>query len=372
MIKLLQKYKAFLIGLVIILILRKILVYYKIILIDPSEYLENVLGFIVWWGIISLPIHNFGYLKKHKVLIAKLTGLVLFMIMVLVLDTQMQMVDNPISVLALLVFWLGVFYLLMKSFFLKYRLFIIGFYILDFCYFLLVRILYGGSEVYRQHKEFFIELFLLPLPILVLLWIYEQWKWLKNLKEEKAKAELSMLKSQVNPHFFFNTLNNLYSLTVRHSDKAPEVILKLSDMMRYTIYEGQKDRVLLSEEIAYLENYISLHKIRHHKTVDIEFTHDTGSGVMVAPLLFIILLENAFKHGVEKLTEKAWVKISLTGTEKEISFTIENNFDPAETPEQPGIGLENLKRRLSLIYPARHELKTEERDGVYKVGLRVF
>jgi hypothetical protein len=372
MINLIKKYKAFLIGLVILLILKEILIYYKVILIDPSESLENILGFMIWWMIISLPIYYFGYLKKHRMFIFRLAGLMAFMVLVLALDSQMKIPDNPVSVFSLLVFWLGIFYLLMREFFMKYRRFIFGFYAATFCYFLLTRIFYGQGEVYEKHKEIFFVLFFVPIPVLILLWIYEQWKWLKNLKEEKAKAELSMLKSQVNPHFFFNTLNNLYSLTVRHSDKAPEVILKLSDMMRYTIYEGQKDRVPLREEIAYLENYISLHKIRHHKTVDIEFVYETGSGVMVAPLLFIILLENAFKHGVEKLTEKAWIKISLMGTEKEVSFTIENNFDPTETPEQAGIGLENLKRRLSLIYPARHELKTEERDGVYRVGLRVF
>ncbi len=367
-----KKYKAFLIGLILILLLRAVLVQAKIILIDPSEYQENILGFLFWWMVLSLPIHYFEYLKKHRVFIAKLAGLLLFMVLVLILDDRMQMPDNPVSVLAILMFWLGLFYLLMKSFFLKYRVFIMVFYAVNFTYYLLVRILCGQGDVaYAYHKDIFFVLFFVPIPVLVVLWIYEQWKWLKNLKEEKANAELAMLKSQVNPHFFFNTLNNLYSLTVKHSDKAPEVILKLSEMMRYTIYEGQKDFVPLQEEVAYLENYIALHKIRHHKTVDITFEHEIAGQMMVAPLLFIILLENAFKHGVEKLTENAWVKIALQADDREIRFRIENNFDKTDQPEAPGIGLENLQRRLSLIYPEQHKLEVAKGDGVYSVILTI-
>jgi LytS/YehU family sensor histidine kinase len=207
--------------------------------------------------------------------------------------------------------------------------------------------------------------------MLILLWIFEQWKWLKSLKDGKAKAELELLKTQVNPHFFFNTLNNLYALTVKHSDKAPEVVLKLSDMMRYTIYEGKKDKVALNDEVEYLKNYIDLHKIRYHKKVDIQFTDNVMDNDAVAPLLFIILLENALKHGVESLSDSAYIKMSLTSKDQEILFTLENNFDPAEISEEKGIGLENLKRRLDLIYPKKHELTISEKDNVFKVDLKI-
>ena len=129
-------------------------------------------------------------------------------------------------------------------------------------------------------------------------WIIKNIKSMIRLKNEKAKTELMHLKSQVNPHFFFNMLNNLYGLVGKDSKKAQELILKLSDMMRYSIYDGEKDTVLLSEEVTYLENYIELHKMRYHKTIDIQFNIDIkDDDYKINPLVFIILLENAFKHG---------------------------------------------------------------------------
>ena len=199
-------------------------------------------------------------------------------------------------------------------------------------------------------------LFFAPIPIFICLWIYEQWKWFQTLKAEKAKAELAMLQAQINPHFFFNTLNNLYALTIKNSKQAPEVILKLSDMMRYTIYEGKKDRVKIEDEITYLHNYIELHKIRYKKSVEIIFIHSIDGSISIAPLLYIILLENAFKHGVETLTENAFIHMSLNEDDTFINFTIENNYEEKDLAESIGIGLKNLKRRLSLLYNQKHQL----------------
>lgn len=239
-------------------------------------------------------------------------------------------------------------------------------------YFLYVRLSASSFEDYESNnKETVFTLFLLPIPFLILLWIYDQWKWLKTLQADKSKAELELLKTQINPHFFFNTLNNLYSLTVKHSDKAPEVILKLSEMMRYTIYEGKKEFVPLREEVTYLENYIELHKIRYHKKVKIEFGQSIGQEDQVAPLLFIILLENAFKHGVESLADSAYVKMDLSSSNRNIHFNIENNYEPLEINEGEGIGLENLKRRLELIYPKTHELNIRKTASTFAVDLKI-
>ncbi len=194
------------------------------------------------------------------------------------------------------------------------------------------------------------------------------------MKEEKANAELALLRSQVNPHFFFNTLNNLYSLVVHESDKAPEVILKLSDMMRYTIYEGKKDKVPLNEEVDYLQCYIDLHKIRYQKEVYIRFEKPKDADeVSVAPLLFIILLENAFKHGVESLREGAYIHAYLRTYQKEgkVVFEIQNNFDDQDSEGKQGIGLENLKKRLELLYPNRHRLDIVKEEGVFKVNIEL-
>ena len=139
--------------------------------------------------------------------------------------------------------------------------------------------------------------FLLGLGIF---WLVRQIIFITKLKNEKTKAELMFLKSQVSPHFFFNMLNNLYGLVAKDPQKAQELILKLSDMMRYSIYEGEKESVTIEEEIIFLKNYIELHKMRYHKEINVDFDSDIDENLKIVPLLFIILLENAFKTGIFK------------------------------------------------------------------------
>jgi len=206
--------------------------------------------------------------------------------------------------------------------------------------------------------------------IFILRWIFRRMKTIIQLKNERSKAELLHLKSQVNPHFFFNMLNNLYGLVDKDSKKAQALILKLSDMMRYSIYEGQKESVTLEEEMEYLKNYIELHQMRYHKNIDVEFEQDIyEEGLKVMPLLFIILLENSFKHGVENLRKDAYVYLDLRATKNEINFSIENNFDKNEISEKDGIGLKNLKRRLELVYPNQHLLAISKTEDVFKAQL---
>lgn len=197
-------------------------------------------------------------------------------------------------------------------------------------------------------------------------WIVREIKFVNELKNEKAKTELQHLKSQVNPHFFFNMLNNLYGLIESDSKKAQGLVLKLSDMMRYSIYDGQNEFVSIQEEIEYLNNYIELHQMRYRKDIQVSFDIDIkNDACKITPLLFIILLENAFKHGVEKLRENAFVRIEMLVKEKEIRFSIENNFDPSQEETKPGIGLKNLKRRLELSYPEKHFLTSFKKENVY-------
>lgn len=226
----------------------------------------------------------------------------------------------------------------------------------------------GKSEGFEE----FIALYFLILFVTIANWIFKQIKSLIRLKNEKAKTELMHLKSQVNPHFFFNMLNNLYGLVDKDSKKAQELILKLSDMMRYSIYDGEKDRVLLSEEITYLENYIELHKMRYHKAIDIQFNIETNDAdYEIMPLLFIILLENAFKHGVENLRENAYVHVNLVAHTNEVTFEIENNFEEVQDNLETGIGLKNLKRRLELVYPKKHTLTIYKTDTIYNATLNI-
>lgn len=203
-------------------------------------------------------------------------------------------------------------------------------------------------------------------------WLIKELKFVNQLKNERYQSELMHLKSQVNPHFFFNMLNNLYGLVDKDTKKAKSLILQLSEMMRYSIYEGDKESVTLKEEINYLKNYIELHKMRYHKTINVEFIQEVNSeDQRITPLLLIMLLENAFKHGVENLRENAYVKIALTANDKQISFEVENNYDTSQLSESEGIGLNNLKRRLELIYPDKHQLDFQMTDGVYNAKLKL-
>lgn len=223
-------------------------------------------------------------------------------------------------------------------------------------------------ESYNSNDPF-ITIGLLYFPVLIFLiirWFFIQIKSVLQLKNEQSKTELLHLKSQVNPHFFFNMLNNLYGLVEKDSKKAQQLILKLSEIMRYSIYEGQKDEVTLEQEIEYLEAFIELHKMRYHKSIDVEFTKDVQhEKLKIMPLLFIILLENAFKHGVENLIQDAYVKVSLKTEGTQLYFKVENNFDASELPDKPGIGLKNLTRRLELIYPKKHTLSFSMEEEVY-------
>ncbi len=207
--------------------------------------------------------------------------------------------------------------------------------------------------------------FVLAIGYLVIKWLFSMMKAYRQLKNDKTEAELMLLKSKIDPHFFFNTLNNLYGLALEKSEKTPEVILKLSEIMRYTIYEGKNDTVALKDEVDYLQKYIEIHKLRYNKNVDVAFnTHIENETIKLAPLLLIMLLENAFKHGVESLIDEAYIRVDLKADESTITYTVENNFEKRTEADQ-GIGLDNLKRRLQLIYPNTHKFTTVSKNNTY-------
>lgn len=371
MIAFLKKYKAFIIGLVITRVLTLIFIAKGVILIDNEEILTNVLGFIFYWFLFSIFIHKLKYFRNNLKTVGKIIGLLAFLVGIIIVDSKSDMPDNPITLFFLTVFYIGFIYVILPKFVEKYKWAILGTYGLAIAVFTYFRMYSSSFEIYLQNKTELFLLFLIPIPVFICLWLYEQWKWLQNLKAEKSKTELSLLKAQINPHFFFNTLNNLYALTIKNSEKAPEVILKLSDMMRYTIYEGEKESVKLQDEIEYLNNYIELHKIRYKKSVDITFNHDVDTSLTVAPLMYIILLENAFKHGIETLAENAYIHVNLYEDNEFIHFDIENNFDPNEVSTSSGIGLQNLKKRLALLYKDKHKLLINTSDNSYKTTLKI-
>ena len=196
----------------------------------------------------------------------------------------------------------------------------------------------------------------------------------KEIQNEKLVAELNFLKAQINPHFLFNTLNNLYYLAYSKSENTTEVIAKLSQMMRYMIYDSNHPKVLLSKEIEYMQSYISLEKMRLSNHVPIQFDIEGNTeNVWIAPLIFITFLENAFKHGVISNNPDAWVKISIRLKGKECVYTVENSKPTSKnaTGEKSGIGLQNVQRRLELSYPGQHTLAIQDKPQVYFVQLNL-
>jgi len=371
MISFLKKYKAFIYGLIAFRFVVFVLSYFDLIYIDNSEYLSNTLSFIFYWLLFSLPIYYYPFLLKHKTNTLKFSGLIGLFILIIINDVNSKVIDNPVTFIGIISIGMLFFSIIAPTFFKRYVFFTIVFYLLSLSYFLYIRIYIDDLSVYLQQEKEIKIILTLPFFVLFIGWFFQQWKWLKTLESKKSKAELALLKSQINPHFFFNTLNNLYGLTVEKSDDAPDVVLKLSDMMRYTIYMGKEDLVPLKDEIEYLYNYIELHKIRYQKKVDITFKYTNTSDYQIAPLLYIIALENAFKHGVERLTENAYIHINITTEGSAILFEIENNFEKPETAQNSGIGLDNLKQRLQLLYPKKHQLTIKSNDSVYKLSLKL-
>lgn len=188
------------------------------------------------------------------------------------------------------------------------------------------------------------------------------------LQEEAKKAELAFLKSQINPHFLYNTLNYVYSLAIPVSEKLAEAVLKLSDLMRYTLQDSPDGQVLLSREIEYLESYIALFRMRFEPGFYVQFDKQGVRLQKIAALLLIPFVENAFKHGVLNDPEHP-VKISLKIVGNHLEFKVENLVNQGQKDHSSGIGLVNIQRRLDLIYPDRHELNIEKNAHHYATTL---
>jgi hypothetical protein len=196
-----------------------------------------------------------------------------------------------------------------------------------------------------------------------------------TLEKEKIKTELQMLKNQVNPHFFFNTLQSLYALALKKSDELPGMILKLSDLMRYVIYEADTEKIQIQKEIIFLENYLELQKLRLTKDADVKFEVDgTDNEVEIIPLLLIHFVENCFKHGLKGEAGKVFAHMTLKYAPDQIFFTAVNNQKKrmgSATADNPGTGLENVKRRLQLHYPGKHELEIKSRETSFEIALKI-
>lgn len=199
---------------------------------------------------------------------------------------------------------------------------------------------------------------------------------LARIEQQKLEAELKTLKGQLNPHFLFNSLNNIYSLALIKSEKVPDLILRLSDLMRHIIYDSREKYISLDKEIDFVNNFIELQKIRAPEHVKIDYTIiGTIPSAKIAPLLFEPFIDNAFKHGLPGNEGKDYIEILFDfRNEQELHFHIENNFDASEkSVKKPGgIGVENVKRRLKHLYRGKdYSLKITAENNVYSVNLQL-
>ena len=205
--------------------------------------------------------------------------------------------------------------------------------------------------------------------ILFKYWIKKQQAWMQAEKE-KVTAELQLLKAQVHPHFLFNTLNNIYSVSLETSPKTSQLILKLSSLLNYILYECKTEHVLLEKEIKVMRDYIDLEKERYANKLEISLNIEGDiKDKHIAPLLLLPFLENAFKHGTSEQLEKPWLSMNLTVNQNTLRCKIANSKNEDIAINENGIGIMNVKKRLALLYPGMYELEINNEGDFFVVSL---
>ena len=202
-------------------------------------------------------------------------------------------------------------------------------------------------------------------------WLLKQKDFLQA-RQEKITAELQLLKAQVHPHFLFNTLNNIYSFSLDKSPKTPELILKLSSLLSYMLYDCKAEEVKLEKEVEIMKDYIDLEKERYGNTIEISWTVEGDTrDVLISPLLMLPFLENAFKHGASEQIEKPWMGVDISVANNILKFKIANSKNEYVSHSNNGIGINNVKKRLEFLYPGKHELKINDEGDFFAVSLMV-
>lgn len=198
----------------------------------------------------------------------------------------------------------------------------------------------------------------------------QQQEEMKALKEQQLIAELTYLKAQLQPHFFFNTLNNIYALALQQSKETAPLVATLSEMMRYILYESDRELVPLKKEIAFINNYVEAEHIRYRSAIEITFdVQGIDEHTLISPLLLLPLIENAFKHGLQEETSTGFVQIVICQTEAELILEVKNSIALSTMAKTGGIGLANLKKRLEILYQENYKLEIKNDGKVYQVLL---
>ena len=231
----------------------------------------------------------------------------------------------------------------------------------------------GGQYLFdRQNYRVIFSILAISTPIILAFERQEQETQVSLIKQAQTETELKFLQQQVNPHFLFNTLNNLYALVLKKSEQAPDVIMQLANLLRYTVYEGQKEMVELSQEIDYLQNYWALQSIRLGNKATLEVTWPNTQDAdefKVPPLLLINILENAFKHGIEPSDGTCFLRFSMVLDAGQLIVDCRNSIPDGTPIESGGVGLTNLERRLYLLFGNNVSLKVDPSENEWKVHL---
>jgi sensor histidine kinase YesM len=200
-------------------------------------------------------------------------------------------------------------------------------------------------------------------------WMQKQQAWLQA-EREKITAQLQLLKAQLHPHFLFNTLNNIYSFSLQTSPKTPQMILKLSSLLSYMLYDCKADEVLLEKEVDVMKNYIDLEKERYGDKIDISVNiHGDIQDKYITPLLILPFLENAFKHGTSEQLEKPWMSVDIAVKDHLLQCKVVNSKNEFVPCSENGLGIQNLKQRLELLYPGKYDLKLADEGDFFVVSL---
>ena len=244
--------------------------------------------------------------------------------------------------------------------------------------FVIEKIYFPDTRGKRFSNVFFTILDVLPV-ITILSGFKFAWdalgkqKEVDQLKNAVKESELQFLKSQINPHFLFNNLNNLYAYAIENSPKTPEIILELSGVLRYMLYECKEKYVPLTKEVAQLENFIKLSELQIEERGQVSFSsQDIQPGYQIAPLILTVFIENAFKHSTASQSDHILIDVKVQlSPEGILEFTCKNSYQPQSNTDDlsQGIGLENVRKRLELLYPNTHQLKIDKRENWYEVHL---
>ncbi len=324
-------------------------------------------------------------LKNKEITIWILYGIFLFAIFLLFTDYGNALINTVVTVgIQVFIYYLNLYYIIPKyyekRFYYYYAisnltLIIIGFIISE-----------GAEELYKMkvnamnyddeihHKTLLSHTIPCLLSIFISFFVHTFKK--QKLEDEKQlnllSAEKDFLIQQINPHFLFNSLNNIYSLTLDNDKRGSDAILHLSQMLDYSIYSGQKKLVSITEEIDYIKNFINLFKIKDDEIENIIFNYKVEYYSMIAPMLLIPFIENAFKHGDIESNKNGKIKIELTIEDNKLKFECVNTFNKEKSVDKTGgIGVQNVTRRLELLYPKQHKLLTDQNNDLYTVFLKI-